>query len=427
MSHVDDRGCDISGATPAALQAYERSLAAWLSWRSGADAQIELALRAAPDFVMAHVLQAYQQVCSRDREQVRRAQPVLQRAAQLPANDRETAHLAVIAAALDDDIACVRDRLAALLQQHPRDVLALHVAHALDYASGHAARMSDRVAALLPAWSDDLPGYHAMLSMHAFGLVENGEIERAEQTARAALALNPFDARAHHAMAHIFETSGRADAGLRWMNDHIDHWASGTVVSTHGWWHVALFHLALGQIDRALALYDLRVRSGHSREIADLIDAASLLWRIELHGGDAGTRWFELAQAWAPRIADAYSSFNDLHAMLAFVGARDWELAQRLETTLAAGRHQPTRHGQMTRELGLRACRGLIAFGRGNHALAIALLARLPTRVHRLGGSYAQRDVVHLTMLQAVERIRRPMRGRRSAPTLVALESWPAS
>jgi len=65
----------------------------------------------------------------------------------------------------------------------------------------------------------------------------------------------------------------------------------------------------------------------------------------------------------------------------------------------------------------------LIAFGRGNHALAIALLARLPARCHRLGGSHAQRDVLHLTMLQAVERIRRPMRGRRSAPMLAALAS----
>ena len=423
MSHTDHRGCDISGATPAALQAYERSLATWLSWRRGADVQIEQALRDAPDFAMAHVLRAYMQVCSRDRERVRSARPILQRAAQLPANGREAAHLAVIAAALDDDFAQVRDRLAGLLQQHPRDVLALHVAHALDYASGDAARMNERVAALLPAWSDDLPGYHAMLSMQAFGLVENGEVERAEQTARAALASNPFDARAHHVMAHVFETSGRAEAGLRWMNDHADQWANGTVVSTHGWWHVALFHLALGQTDRALGLYDLCVRSGHSHEIADLIDAASLLWRIELLGGDAGARWFELAQAWAPRIADAYSTFNDLHAMLAFVGARDWELARRLETTLAASRREPTRHGRMTRELGLRACRGLIAFGRGNHALAIALLARLPARCHRLGGSHAQRDVLHLTMLQAVERIRRPMRGRRSAPTLAALAS----
>ena len=42
-------------------------------------------------------------------------------------------------------------------------------------------RMSDRVAAVLPAWSSDLPGYHAVLAMHAFGLEECGEYERAER------------------------------------------------------------------------------------------------------------------------------------------------------------------------------------------------------------------------------------------------------
>ena len=56
--------------------------------------------------------------------------------------------------------------------------------------------MADRVAAVLPAWSRDMPGYHAVLAMHAFGLVENGEYARAEDVARAALDLQPLDARA---------------------------------------------------------------------------------------------------------------------------------------------------------------------------------------------------------------------------------------
>ena len=36
MSKVDARGCAISGATPAALDAYERAVAAVLGWRGGA-------------------------------------------------------------------------------------------------------------------------------------------------------------------------------------------------------------------------------------------------------------------------------------------------------------------------------------------------------------------------------------------------------
>lgn len=422
LDHLDHRGCAITGATPAARRAYEHALAAVLGWRRGADAQLEAALQQAPAFVMAHVLQAHLLLCSRDPQRVRSARPVLQRASALPCNEREAAHLAAIAAVLDDDYERARATLGALLRQHPHDALALHVAHSLDYTTGDAAGMSNRLAAVLPAWSRDMPGYHAVLSMHAFGLVENGEVERAEQAARAALALDPADARAHHVMAHVFEMTDRADAGVRWLNEHIDRWASDSVVATHCWWHLALFHLALGQVDRALAVYDRHVRAGHSGEIADLIDAAALLWRVELRGGHAAARWAELADAWAPRIEDGYCSFSDLHAMLAFVGARRWDLAQRLEAALEAGQLRPTRHGQTTRQLGLPAGRALIAFGHGHYALATTLLAGVPALAHRLGGSHAQRDVLHLTLLQAVERVRRPQPRSGLAPLAAAAQ-----
>ena len=428
MSNADERGCSISGAAPAALEAYERALAAFLGWRSGADVPLACALQEAPSFVMAHVLQAYLLLCSRDPRRVRSARPLLARAAGLPANERERLHLAAIAAVLADDYERAKARLGELLRRQPRDALALQVAHAFDYVTGDAARMHDRVAAVLPAWSSDLPGYHAVLAMHAFSLEECGAYERAEQAARAALALNAFDARAHHVMAHVFEMTERADAGVRWMNEHIACWGADSVVATHCWWHLALFHLAQGQLDRALALYDRRVRAGHSSAIADLIDAAALLWRVQLRRGDTGTgsddiaaRWAELAAAWAPHIDDGFCSFNDLHAMLAFVGARDWDRAQRLELALARGQSLPTRHGETTRLLGLPAGRALIAYGRGNDTLAITLLASLPALAHRLGGSHAQRDVLHLTLLHAIERIRRPARRLRIAPLPIPL------
>jgi tetratricopeptide (TPR) repeat protein len=420
MSGVDARGCSISGATPAALEAYERALAAFQSWRSGANVELALAIQEAPTFVMAHVLQAYLVLSSRDPRHVRAARPVLARAAALPANERERLHLATLAAALADDYERAKARLGELLRLHPRDTLALQVAHAFDYLTGDLARMNDRVAAVLPAWSSNLPGYHAVLAMHAFSLEECGEYERAEQEARVAVSLNAFDARAHHVMAHVFEMTGRPDAGVRWMNEHVAYWGAGTVVATHCWWHLALFHLAQGQVDRALALYDRRIRAGHSTAISDLIDAAALLWRAELRGGNIGTRWAELAAAWAPHIDDGFCSFTDMHAMLAFVGAQDWDRAQRLELAVGRAVSLPTRYGETTRQVGLPACRALIAFGRGNDTLAIKLLAGLPALAHRLGGSHAQRDVLNLTLLKAIGRIRQPAHWLRSVALPIA-------
>ena len=423
MSGIDKRGCDISGATPAALDAYERALAAHQSWRTGATEQLDVALQEAPRFVMAHVLQAWLLVCSRDPQRVRSARPTLVRALGLPANERERLHLAAIAATLADDYERAKACLGEILPLQPRDVLALQVVHAFDYVTGDAARMSDRVAAVLPAWSSDLPGYHAVLAMYAFSLEECGEYERAEHVAHAALASNPADARAHHVLAHVFEMTERADAGVRWMDEHMVSWSADTVVATHCWWHLGLFYLAQGQLDRALALYDGHIRTRRSNEVADLIDAAALLWRVYLRGGDTGTRWIELAGAWAAHIDDRFCSFNDVHAMLAFVGAHDWDQAQRLEHVLNRSRSLPTRHGKTTRQVGLPACRALIAFGQGNDALATTLLVSLPALAHRLGGSHAQRDVLRLTLLHAIKRIRRPAHPRRIAHPSIAAQA----
>lgn len=409
MRQADARGCEVSGANPGALDAFERALAACLAWRRGADVHLARSLQAAPRFVMAHVLQAWMLLSGRDLQRARAAAPLLQHAATLPANERERLHLAAIAAAMRDDYEASKSLLGELLQRYPRDVVALQAVHGFDYVTGDMARMHDRVASVLCAWSREVPGFHAVLAMHAFSLEECGDYARAEAAAGAAIELHAMDARAHHVMAHVFEMTRQPEAGARWMSERMPNWGSDTVVATHVWWHLALFHLAMDRPDAALALYDERVRAGRSVEISDLIDAASLLWRLRLKGIDVQSRAAELAEAWAPHVHDAFCSFSDLHAMLAFVAANDWERARQLDHVLARSQLQPTRHGESTRLVGLPGCRALVAFGQGAFRRAAALFSRLPAFAHRIGGSHAQRDVLTLTQARAVK-------GRRAVP-----------
>lgn len=413
---IDARGCRVSGANALAIDHFETALAAFQSWRGGAEAPLARALQAAPGFVMAHALEAYLLLCSRDVRRIHQAREVFTNATRRmarPTERRERLHLAAIAAVLADDYPSAKSLLGSILQLEPRDVLALQVAHSLDYLTGDVAQLRDRVARVLPAWRDALPGHHAVLAMHAFGLVECGETDAAERAALAALALDPLDARAHHAMAHVFEMRGTPDDGVRWMERHAKAWRS-TAVATHCAWHMALFHLNAGRPDQALAMYDRHARVDPrvvgTPEFADLIDASALLWRAQLRGGPVGAaRWQALAEAWEPHIGDLYCSFSDVHAMLAFIGAQRWDLARRLERDLAAAQLLASRHGASTRAFGLPAARALMAFGRGRHTLAITLLASLPPAERHLGGSHAQRDVLHLTLQQAVECVRRPV------------------
>src|SRR5215471_14231707 len=103
MTLKDRRDLEVSGATPAALDAFKRALDAHLSWRSGADFHLEQAMQTAPTFTMAYVLSAYLNLCSRDRARVRQARAAYVIASGLPATPRERLHVAAMGSALRDD------------------------------------------------------------------------------------------------------------------------------------------------------------------------------------------------------------------------------------------------------------------------------------------------------------------------------------
>jgi len=399
----DARGCAVTGASARALEHYERALGGFLAWTGEPRAEARRAVEAVPEFVMGHVLEAELHLCSRNPADLQGAQRALRRAQRLPQNARERMHAAAVATALRGDYDRARQLLACILAHHPRDLLALAVSHTIDLYLGDTHDLRERVAAVLPAWSRADAGYHGVLAMHAFGLEEAGEYGRAEDAAFAALELEPRDIRAHHARAHVLEMQGRSAQGLRWMGERAAYWTGAGASSTHVWWHLALYHLELGDARHALELYDRRLGG---EALNELIDASALLWRLQLHGVEAGQRWDLLAERWAPHAADAFCAFNDLHAMLAFVGARRADLARRL---LRAQRRRLAHGGTnetMLRVVGLPACQALAAFGKQDYARAAQLLRGLPAVSHRLGGSHAQRGLIGLTLRAAENRVR---------------------
>jgi tetratricopeptide (TPR) repeat protein len=307
---------------------------------------------------------------------------------------------------VDGDLAGACRAYDEILRERPLDELALGVAQVFDYYLGNPASLRGRATRALAVWPADAASYHAVLSSFAFALQECGDYAAAEEVARRALELEPLDVRAHHAVAHVMEMQARFEDGVRWMGARSAYWSGAGAASTHLWWHLALYHIELGQPQNALAVLDHRIRGGDA--LSELIDASALLWRLHLHGVDCGSRFAPLAAAWAPYAEDAFCAFNDLHAMMAFVGAGRRDCAERL---LAALERSVERAGDeanrdMTRLVGLPACRALAAFGRGDYASADALLRGLPPLAHRIGGSFAQRDILQQTRAAAFARRR---------------------
>ncbi len=264
-----------------------------------------------------------------------------------------------------------------------------------------AARAS--VEAILPAWADH-PARGFILGCHAFALEETGEFERAERIGRDGVALAPDDAWGLHAVAHVYESTGRARAGLDWLTGREAAWAHCNNFRFHVWWHRALMHLDLGEYETALALYDADIRAEKTDDYRDISNAASLLARLELEGVAVGDRWEELADLSENRATDGCLAFADLHYMLALCGGERDQAAARLIARMQAARPATHEAQRVIAHPGLHVAQGLQAFAGGEYAAAFMHLRAGRADLQQIGGSHAQRDVFDRITIEAALR-----------------------
>ena len=287
---------------------------------------------------------------------------------------------------------------------YPRDILALQAGHLADFYVGNSRMLRDRIARALPAWSRDMPGYHAVLGMHAFGLEETADYARAEAQGRTAVELEPRDGWAQHAVAHVMEMQCRTRDGIAWMRANPEAWSTDSFFKVHLWWHLALYHLELGEIDEVLALFDGPIHGERSTMVLDMIDASALLWRLHLRGIDVGQRWATVADGWEPIATAGNYAFNDVHAVMAFVGAqRPDAIAAVLETQQAVMLGSDDNEA-FTREVGHPLALAIKAFGQARYDETVRLIRQIREIAQRFGGSHAQRDLLDLTLIEAALR-----------------------
>ena len=397
----DVLGLSLSGASADALEPYLRGVGELQRFTGDPIASADAAIAAAPGFVMAHVLKGWLYALSTERAATEAARQIHADAARLPATPRELAHVDALGHLVAGRWHGAGETLARLTATEPLDALALQAGHQIDFFTGNAPMLRRRIEDALPRWSADAPGYHAVLGMHAFGLEENANYAEAERQGRRAIDLEPRDGWAQHAVAHVMEMQCRQSEGIAWMREGPGIWSQDSFLKTHNWWHLALFHYELGEIDEVLDLFDGPIWGNRSRLALNLVDASAILWRLHIGGYNVGDRWTALAEAWAPSAAAGYYAFNDMHAMMAFVGAGDLANAMRLteaQATAAAGAGDNAR---FTRDVGIPAAQAILAFGEGDYRRTVGLLAPLRSVAHTFGGSHAQRDVIDLTLIEA--------------------------
>jgi tetratricopeptide (TPR) repeat protein len=396
---VDRYGTCHQTASVGACLAFAQAVEAIVAHRSDAAAALDRALAADPHLVAVYALRGLAQVVLARPETIAAARAALARAEAALAErgagctGDERALLDALALGSEGRLLAAVDRLDLTLAQNPQALLLLKLSHTLRFLAGDVPGMLRTTHAALRACTPAMRGYGFLLGCHAFALGETGDLAGAESFGRRAVELEPRDAWALHAVAHVHETRGQAEAGIAWIEGARPAWVGCNNFAFHLAWHLALFHLERGRHEAVLDLYDREVRPGPGEDFRDYANAASLLERLRQEGIDVGDRWRELAEVAARRRHETTLVFAALHRLLALTVAGDLTAAREtvaaLEAEAAAGRGDQSRVAAL---VGIPLARAILASAEGGAGDPMEVGAVLDG-LDRLGGSRAQRDV----------------------------------
>jgi len=396
---LEDRfGLALSTKNDAAAADYVAAVDLLLSANTGAEALLDRALAADPDFALGHIAKArLYQVQARMAEAKEAA--ALARALADRVSSREARHIEVIARAVDGNGPSAMALLEEHVAEYPRDGLALSLALGVFGLLGFSGRIDHHEAQLVllerlaPHWGEDW----WFLTYLGWARIELGDNARGAAEVERALAGNPRNAFAAHARAHGYFEAGDAERGAAFVAAWLPDYSRDSQLHCHISWHLALFELARGNPERARELYLDAIRPAVSSAppLFNLADAASLLWRWQIYElGDTPGELAEAATLARQYFPQAGIHFADVHAALAEDDvSTSTRIAQSRERV--AGGRQP--QGMVVAEL----CAGAAAFAAGDYRRAIDILGDALPDLPRIGGSHAQREVFEDTYIVA--------------------------
>lgn len=397
----DAYGLPLTTESRAAVDAYDRGVRSLLGFGADAIDCFRGAVAADGELVLARAALA---VALYLDEQIPAARAEIERAAANGAaraaalTPRERRHLEALRLFVggrgNDAIPMMRE----ILAEFPRDVVLMQRLYYIFFWQGRSAEMLELTHSVLPALADD--GF--AWGYHAFALEENGRYDDALPLAERAVAQNPRDAWAVHAIAHVHYERGDNRRGIESLPSRIHPCDHLGYFKNHLLWHLALLHMADGDYERAGRLFESVFGRIPIAIASDLQDSVALAWRLDLFGHPDPARWTYLGPAAARWLDMPLLLFHDLHVGMALAASGDWANA---ELQLSRLRQRSTKSRNPTLgQVVVPLLEGLHAFARGDHATAVDRIEGVDARIIEVGGSHAQREVFHDTLIAAALR-----------------------
>jgi hypothetical protein len=421
MQH-DYLGNPLCAASESTLRAADDFIEGLLAYETRAEGIVRAA-DADPGCCLANVYAGFLWMLLEAPEAARHAAKYLAAAERTgsQATRRERLNAAVLRAWVDDDLPAAVRLCDQTAEEFPRDLTIVKIAQYFEFNRGNAPAML-RIALKVLERNADIPYMHGMA---AFAYEQCHLLDAAERAARTALELKRKEPWAQHALAHVMLTRGQIDAGALFLEGVADTWSGlNSFMSTHIWWHLALFYLSQGRRAKVLEIYDGHCWGVAKRYSQDQVGAVSLLARMEIAGIDVGARWRDLSDHLAARARDTVQPFLTLQYLYGLARAGRAEAATLLDTVREAAMSAPDYAREVWRDVAWPACKGLYAYAQRDHETAWRELSVAMPRMIEAGGSHAQRDLFEQIWLDAAIRSGRKVTAQQMLELRRVADPW---
>ena len=392
----DRYGLPVTTASPTALEAYDRGVEAALGWKANALDLFREATQLDPSLAVAHAGAAACLFLEERFGEARAASEAAQAAATPGVSPRERSYVNAVtlwtAGKVPEAEAAMREHLAQLSARPRR-------------SSSGSTSSSSGGGSFPPCWRRPassfatIPRAPTCWACTPSRWRRRGAAPEAIRLAEEAIARKPEDAWSIHALAHALYESAAFDTGVTRLPAAIEPCRGLNWFQNHLWWHLVLMHLSRGEYARVSDMSRRLFEQAPSSIAGDLHDSISLLWRLELTGHPPGDRWQPFTAIARDRIGRTGLLFHVAHVAMALAGGGDWAGAEK-QLALLRERAPKDPTGLMG-EVTLPLVEGLHAFAARDWPRVIAKIEPLRPRIVELGGSRAQRDVFHDTLIEA--------------------------
>ena len=395
---TDAYGNLLSTQSVEARDAYDLGVRRFLGAEPGVAAAFYTALDADDGFALAHIGVA-REMQMRGRSDQTKASLNCARELTGGLSARERSHVNASGLLLEGKSAAARAAVYEHVEEWPADVMVAQMCTSvfgLIGLSGLPGREAEQLAytmRLEPHYGENW-WYRAQL---AFAQLEVGQLAPAEENVEAALAANPDSAHSAHIRSHIYYENLQDEDGLRYISDWWKNYDQEATFYNHLSWHVGLWSLETGDIDRMWQILDCDIapEASHGPPLNVMTDTAALLFRAELMGVDVPVeRWRKISEYALARFPKPGLAFADVHAAIAHARSAN----RNALDTIIENASGPA--GDLTRIIAT----GYREMEDKNWSRAAEFFEDAIRDHARIGGSNAQRDLIDFSLAACLVR-----------------------